>query len=218
MSLYSKEDLPLPISSSGGSESATSLNPAKPSFSYVRSSESHDASVRPENLQITPSAPSTSGAPFAAGDSTTRAAARPLGLRAAEATVRPSPIFTSGTIRARGFDLTNATFTLEIADAMAPGEDGPPTEVFLPDFHFPRDYVQVEVTSGRWSISAEEFGPSAAGPTALVQMLRWWHGAGQQQLTVRGVKRRLGVPLGTPEVEEGYLKKCSQMIAQCQLM
>lgn len=123
--------------------------------------------------------------------------AKALGLRAAEASVRPSPIFTSGTIHARAFDLANATFTLTIADAVATSDDEPPTEVFLPEIHFPSEQVQVEVSSGQWRIVEEESGGGEVGASARVQVLKWWHGEGEQEVVVRGMKRRLGAPLGT---------------------
>ena len=124
------------------------------------------------------------------------------GFRAAEAYVRPSPMATVGNVTSSGFDLRNAIFTLSLECKTAATEEVP-TEVFLPEFHFPRDKTSVEVSSGKWTISVDDkYG-------GLIQSLRWCHGAGQQSLTVKGVKRRQGMALGTEE-EEGYYEQCRQ--------
>ena len=124
------------------------------------------------------------------------------GYRAAEAYVRPSPIAVVGDTTSYGFDLRNAVFRLALESKNAATEDVP-TEVFLPEFHFPRDNVDVEVSSGKWTISVDD----ADG--GLIQRLRWIHGAGKQNLKVKGVQRRQGMALGKEE-EEGYLEQCRQ--------
>lgn len=59
------------------------------------------------------------------------------------------------------------------------------------------------MSSGKWAISVDDkFG-------GLVQSLRWYHGAGKQSMTVKGVKRRQGMALGK-EDEEGYYEQCRQ--------
>ena len=116
--------------------------------------------------------------------------------------MRPSPIATVGNVTSSGFDLRNAIFTFSLECEKAATEEVP-TEVFLPEFHFPRDNTAVEVTSGKWTISAEDkYG-------GLTQSLRWYHGAGKQSLRVKGVKRRQGMALGKEE-EEGYYEQCRQ--------
>ena len=137
--------------------------------------------------------------------------------------MRPAPVFVAGRVQSYGFDLQNATFTMEIEDATAPGDDDPSTEVFLPEFHFPMGHTQVETSSGRWSIETEDVGPSTEGEertteAGVVQMLRWRHGAGKQNIIIRGVKRRLGVALGTQEEEAGYVEQCQQTAGKCQIM
>lgn len=124
------------------------------------------------------------------------------GFRAAEAYVRPSPIAVVGDVISYGFDLRNAVFTLALESKNVATEDVP-TEVFLPEFHFPRDNVDVEVTSGKWTISVDDTDGG------LIQRLRWIHGAGKQNLKVKGVQRRQGMALGKEE-EEGYLEQCRQ--------
>ena len=116
--------------------------------------------------------------------------------------MRPSPIATVGNVTSSGFDLRNATFTFSLKCRTAATEEGP-TEVFLPEFHFPREDTAVEVTSGKWTISVDDkYG-------GLIQSLRWYHGAGEQSMTVKGVKRRQGMALGKEE-EEGYYEQCRQ--------
>ena len=139
--------------------------------------------------------------------------------------MRPSPVLTSGTIHNHGFDLANAVFTLEVSDAVAPGEGGAPTEVFLPEFHFPRDRTEVDASSGRWTITVEDAGPATdadagggEGGGGTMQLLRWWHGTGEQWIIVKGVKRRVGMALGSPEEEEGYLDQCQQQTGRCTVM
>lgn len=101
-----------------------------------------------------------------------------------------------------GFDLTNCTFTLSLtADASTPGDV--PTELFLPEYHFPPGKTQIEVTGGKWSISIDE----AEG--GLQQKLKWWHAAGEQKLTAKGVKRREGTAVGNAD-EDSYLEVCKQ--------
>lgn len=124
------------------------------------------------------------------------------GFRAAEAYVRPTPIATVGDVTSYGFDLRNAVFTLSLTSKSAATEDVP-TEIFLPEFHFPRDNVSVEVSSGKWTISVDDMDGG------MIQRLRWMHGAGEQSLKVKGVQRRQGMALGKEE-EEGYLEQCRQ--------
>lgn len=130
------------------------------------------------------------------------------GFRAAEAYVRPSPLATVGNVTSYAFDLRNCTFTLTLKAKSAATEQAP-TEVFLPEFHFPRDNVSVEVSGGKWTISVDD----ADG--AVIQKLRWWHGEGNNNMTVRGVKRRQGISLGKDE-EDGYLEQCQQ--SRCDVM
>lgn len=82
--------------------------------------------------------------------------------------------------------------------------DTAPTEIFLPEFHFPKEQTQVEVSSGRWAISIDQ----ADCGLGLVQRLRWWHGSGEQNIKVTGIKRRIGVAMGKDDEEEGYLEQC----------
>ena len=122
--------------------------------------------------------------------------------------MRPSPIATVGKVSSYGFDLRNATFTFALECTVA-ATDAVPTEIFLPEFHFPRDHTSVEVSSGKWTISVD------AADGGMIQRLRWQHGAGKQNMTVKGVQRRQGMALGKEE-EEGYYEQCKQ--SRCSLM
>lgn len=80
-----------------------------------------------------------------------------------------------------------------------------PTEIFLPEYHFPGDATEVEVTSGKWAISLDD----ADG--GMIQRLRWWHDEGKQSLTAKGVKRKQNASLGQDEeAPPGYLEQCWQ--------
>ena len=128
------------------------------------------------------------------------------GFRAAEAYVRPSPIATVGKILQSGFDLRNCTFTFGL-HANEAGKEHAPTEIFLPEFHFPKDQCEIEVTSGKWTISTDE----ADGH--MIQKLRWWHVEGEHRIKVTGVQRRT---LTLQEQEEGYLEQCQP--SKCSVM
>ncbi|EDN97342.1 hypothetical protein SS1G_11867 [Sclerotinia sclerotiorum 1980 UF-70] len=131
------------------------------------------------------------------------------GYRAAEAYVRPSPIATVGKILNYGFDLRSCIFTFRLHAGEAASEEAP-TEISLPEFHFPKDKCEVEVSAGKWTISTDD------EDGGMIQRLRWWHGEGEQSIKITGVMRRQNVKLGKPE-EEGYYEQCQQT-KSCQLM
>ena len=207
LSIFSLDDKPLPVNPTANADksastSTVSVDQTSPSFSQSRSTDG--LPVSPRNLRDTLKAPSISSqrpkTPAEVGSTP--------GYRAAEAFVRPSPIATVGKVTSYGFDLRNATFTFSLESPSAASEDVP-TEIFLPEFHFPRANTQVEVSSGKWTIRVDD----ADG--GLIQRLRWQHGAGKQRMTVKGVQRRQGMLLGKEE-EEGYYEKCKQ--SNCDLM
>lgn len=127
------------------------------------------------------------------------------GYRAAEAYIRPYPTATHGTLASFGFDLRNCVFTLSLS-APSPTPEDAPTEVFLPEWHFPQGQTSVEASGGKWTISVDDEGEGG------VQMMRWWHGEGEQKVVVKGVKRKGGAAVGRgmgeiEEGEEGYLEQ-----------
>jgi hypothetical protein len=113
-------------------------------------------------------------------------------------------------------DLKNSNYTFTLQSPSSTPQDFP-TEVFLPNFHFPTQQTQVEVSGGKWTIGLRE---TEGIDGAEQQVLRWWHGEGEQKITVKGVKRPRGA--GTTGVEkddvDGYLKQYLEMGKQCSVM
>jgi len=173
LSLYSAEDKPLPKPEYA--ESKTSLNPSSPSYSESRSEE--QVPVTPDSLKKT----------LSIDGMQRREQEERLGYRAAESYVRPYPIAIHGSIDSYGFDLKNCIFNLNLAaSSSTPAEF--PTEVSLPEYHFPQlnNATSVEVSGGKWEIRM--IGEEGAER----QVLRWWHGEGEQKLKISGVKRKRG--------------------------
>jgi hypothetical protein len=195
LSIYSQDDTPLPIGS------ASSGDASSPGFSRSRSSEQARDDVTPATLKAslnqtdamssTPSSAANSAQALVGEDEQKQM------YRAAAAYVRPYPRVVHGKIEKQGFDLRNGEFVLEL-DAPTSTPENLPTEIFLPDCHFPANETEVEVTGGKWTIGSEE------GKEAL-KVLRWWHAAGPQKLTIKGVKG--GKLMGSAEPgDEGYFE------------
>jgi hypothetical protein len=163
---------------------------------------SDELSVNPGNLRQNLKTPSISSKVAEEDPELTNAP----GFRAAEAYVRPSPIATVGKILHSGFDLRNCIFSFRLHSDEA-GKEHAPTEIFLPEFHFPKDQCEIEVTAGKWTISTDE------SDGHMIQKLRWWHVEGEHHIKVTGQKRQnvLG-----KEDEEGYLDQCQQ--SKCSVM
>jgi len=144
-------------------------------------------------------------------------------MRAAEAFIRPSPITTAGDILKYGFDLRSCTFTFSLTATAATKEDGP-TEIFLPDYHFPPEETTIEVSGGRWRIDAvavQVDGEQQQQASGSMQVLRWWHGEGEQSMTVKGVKRKAGAASGQDRDGEfgyGYFESMRTLAANCSVM
>jgi hypothetical protein len=208
-----------PSSSQTLSPSLASLSladPSHPSYSTARSNETR--SVSPQNLKQTLSTPSIKS-------SISQASSSPApGFRAAEAYVRPSPVATVGRVVSYAFDLRTCTFSMTLdAGATDTPDDGPsPTEIFLPEFHFPASSTAVTVSSGRWAISVDDDNDDDDGVEGTdhgaVQRLRWWHANGEQKISVKGVVRRQGMSLGRHEEEVGYYEACRQGGWACGVM
>lgn len=196
LSLYSRQDLQLPQLPTN--ESVPSLSPSSPSYS--RSFSDSGTSLTPKNIKKTLT--NESMRPRRQDDER-------LGYRAAEAWVRPTTVATHSDVVTHGFDLRNCVFTLSLS-AATPTQREAPTEIYLPEFHFPQKDTQVEVSGGKWTISTEDVGD------ANVQILRWWHAEGEQKLTIRGLKRKAGAH--TSEEEEGYIEQCQQQSPKCVVM
>ena len=206
LSIYSKEDRPLPPASYAtlGTTSKLSLDPS--SASYSESQNESNAPVTPESLKKTLSVSSMS-----ADQQALSAADGAPGFRAAEAYIRPTPVYTHGSVTSFGFDLKNCTFNLSLASPSSTPQDFP-TEVFLPDFHFPQQQTSVEASGGKWMIEVVEEVEGAPR-----QVFRWWHGEGEQKLIIKGVKRKGGAVSGAEE-GEGYMEAYWQMGRNCSVM
>ena len=105
-------------------------------------------------------------------------------VRAAAAFIRPAPVATHGSIMSYGFDLKSCTFTIDVLASRAAPADAP-SEIFLPELHFPVDAFDVEVTAGRTEVTLEEMKELGRR-----QILKWWNEDGQQRLQVKGTNKR----------------------------
>jgi len=201
LSIFSVDDRPLPLSPipSSLSNSASTTSLVQKGGPRIKSDGS---TVNPGNLQTNLKTPSISSKTTDVAPELTNTP----GFRAAEAYVRPSPIATVGRILSQGFDLRTCVFTLKLRSLKA-GSDEAPTEIFLPEFHFPKDKCDVEVSSGKWTITDDEDG-------GMIQKLRWWHVEGEHSIRVTGIPRQ-NMTVGK-EDEEGYLDQCQQ--TKCSIM
>jgi hypothetical protein len=132
-----------------------------------------------------------------------------MGYRAAEAYIRPSPIFVSGTLETHVFDLQNCTFAMSLTAKAATATDAP-TEIYLPDFHFPEANTIVAVSGGKWEIDYQVI------QSIKVPRLRWWHAEGEQDIKIKGVKRQPGEYANPSGDDVTYLEQCQH--GQCLLM
>ena len=138
------------------------MDPSSPSYSESQSTSS--APVGPSSLKKTLSVNEMVREPTNTSSYTDGGAP---GFRALEAIVRPSPVYTHGNVESYGFDLKSCTFTLTLT-APSSTEQSHPTEVFLPDFHFPQSRTSVEVSGGKWQIEFEEVVEGASQ-----QVFKW---------------------------------------------
>jgi hypothetical protein len=179
-------------------ESTSTLVPK--SEPNTKKTNSGQSAVNPRNLKANLKTPLISSMRTDAPELTNAP-----GFRAAEAYVRPSPITAVGTILSYGFDLRNCTFTLRL---QADEPDGRATEISLPDFHFPKDKCEIQISSGKWALSTDDTDG------ALIQKLKWWHLGGEQTIKITGVRRSQAMMLG--DDEENYLEQCQQ--SNCSVM
>lgn len=208
LSIVSVDDQILP----SGSSTLPSANPSTLSLPQKNLSSSDttltEPTVTPANLKNALRSPSIiqerSNAP---SDPTSN----PNGLRSAEAYVRPSPIATVGDVVSYGFDLRSATFKFSLV-ASNPTTEDVPTEIFLPEFHYPSGKTDVSVTGGRWRIDVIDVDGEG------MQVMKWWHGAGEQSITVKGVVRKAGTLQVDEDAEAGYFETMSKTVQNCSVM
>lgn len=205
LSIFSQDDLELPNLDSLGLKIGlrSSVDRNSPSFSRSQSMTDY-GKVAPHNIRSVVESPLMSS-------QSSRAPSEPEskpGFRAAEAYIRPSAIYTAGDLLKHDFDLRNCTFTLSLT-ASQPTMQGAPTEIYLPEFHFPKSQTVVSVTGGKWTIdSGEEL-------SSTVQRLRWWHGEGDQEIKIQGIKHKASEMISSDE-DETYLEQCQK--STCNIM
>ncbi|KAI7976146.1 hypothetical protein EIK77_001999 [Talaromyces pinophilus] len=193
LSIYSRDDLELPSSLS---DSTLTLDRNSPSFS--QSSGSIDnGKITDHNIKNVIEAPSISRQ----SSKVSEPEGKP-GFRAGEAYIRPSAVYTSGDLLAHGFDLKNCNFTLSLYADKPTIQEGP-TEIYLPEFHFPAVEISITVSGGKWTIENREEGSYS------FQVLKWWHGEGDQDIKVQGIKRKASGLIVSPE-DESYLDQCQR--------
>ncbi|KAK2858435.1 endo-1,4-beta-glucanase [Arthroderma sp. PD_2] len=194
LSIYSPDDLELPIAKSLAS-GMTTMDPSSPSFSQSRASL-QTIRVEPDNLKAAlPTASITT-------KSQSNNGGEHRGFRAVEAFVRPGPEAIHGRVIKHGFDLKNCTYMLSLTADSATAADAP-TIIYLPELHFPKDKSEITVSGGKWEITSQEFR------LGTVQFLKWWHAEGDQIIKIHGVKRELAV-IANPTDNEGYIEQCKQ--------
>lgn len=85
-----------------------------------------------------------------------------------------------------------------------------PTEIYLPDFHFPAPQTVVTVGAGEWTIDYDEING------VKVQRLRWWHPEGDHEIEIQGVKRKAGELENDTSDDISYLEQCQK--GECVVM
>lgn len=198
LSIYSQDDPVLPTTNNPAGRS-NSFDPTSPSYSKSQTS-SDTLSVNPGNLKKTLSTDEMSSESRA-----TAPASETHGFRAAEAYVRPYPVYVHGNINSNGFDLRSATFKLALTSPSS-SEDRTPTEIWLPEWHFPQADTVVEVSGGKWKLYTDTEGK------VPMQLLQWWHAEGEQSITIKGVKRKQGL-IVNGDVDDGYLEQYARNCA-----
>lgn len=204
MSIYSLDDHTLPSGNyvDLGRNRRTELDPQSPAYSESHASGEGNP-VEPRNLRHALQSPSISSE--LSQSPTTKKA----GFRAAEAWTRPSPIFTNGSVSHFVFDLQSCTFSLSLTAKARAARDSP-TEVYLPDFHFPAAETVVTASAGEWAIDYCEIS------TVNLQRFTWWHPEGDQEIKIQGVKRKPGELANDISDDISYLEQCQK--AECVIM
>ena len=204
MSIYSLDDHTL---SSGNyldleNDRRIELDPQSPAYSESHASGAAER-VEPRNLRHALQSPSISS------DLSQSSTMKKAGFRAAEAWTRPSPIFTNGSVSNFVFDLLSCTFSLSLTAKARAARDAP-TEIYLPDFHFPAAQTMVTASAGEWTIDHCEIN------TVKLQRLKWWHPEGDQEIKIQGAKYKPGELANGTSDDISYLEQCQR--AECVIM
>jgi hypothetical protein len=215
LSIYSVDDNPLPTSPVPRyTDRFLDPNSSRPSLSRTTTSSTRrnaddDTQVTPGNLKRTITNASISSETVRANPELTHAP----GYRAAEAFVRPAPVAVAGRIINYGFDLKKCEFVLKL-QAPKPAAEEHPTVLFLPDYHFPKETTIVDSSSGKWEISSSD------DEGVLIQRLKWWHVAGEQSITIKGLIRKHQLADGSMhEDTSGIYDQCNTGAANnCSVM
>ncbi|OJJ48635.1 hypothetical protein ASPZODRAFT_1646406 [Penicilliopsis zonata CBS 506.65] len=204
LSIFSLDDPELPSGTHLGNraEIRNHSDPHSPGYSDSQNNAS-DMQVGPQNLKRALTSPSISSACSQMTDLENQ------GYRAAEAYIRPSPVYTNGKVTQFLFELRNCTFTMALVAKAATAEHAP-TEIYLPEFHFPSADTVIAVSGGKWTIDYEVI------QSARLQRLRWWHAEGEQDIKIQGVKRKPGEYTHGSAEEVTYLEQCQR--AACTVM
>ncbi|KAG0154128.1 hypothetical protein PDIDSM_1508 [Penicillium digitatum] len=197
LSIYSRDDLELPAGST-----TRPPDPHSPAYSESQSSGA-EPNVGPRNLKGALSTPSISS------DRSQPSLREQQGYRAAEAYLRPSPTYVSGKLDSHVFDLKNCAFTLSLTAKGATTATAP-TEIYLPEFHFPESNIVVAVSGGKWDIDVQDV------QGVRIQRLRWWHAEGEQDIKIEGIKRKPGEFASPGGADTSYLGQCQN--GQCVMM
>ncbi|QSS62066.1 glycosyl hydrolase [Histoplasma capsulatum] len=201
LSIFSADDLELPLQDLDvlgnipQNRLSTSSDRTSPTFSTAQSSSA--THVSSQNLKNAIPQPSISQVSQLSPELTDKP-----GFRAAEAFIRPSPVATHGSIKEYGFDLRNCIFTLSLSADTATTEAAPST-IYLPEWHYPKMNTEVAVSGGKWAIDVQEVG------SGTIQILKWWHAEGDQNIKIQGLKRKAATVPDTSE-DEGYLEQCQR--------
>lgn len=78
-----------------------------------------------------------------------------------------------------------------------------PSTIYLPEWHYPKMNTEVAVSGGKWAIDVQEVG------SGTIQILKWWHAEGDQNIKIQGLKRKAATVPDTSE-DEGYLEQCQR--------
>lgn len=187
LSIYAQNDLELPITPSGSTRS----NSTGCSKDHLINAEENKAGLLEALISL------------CTWHDSSQATLQPQRYpRALEACLRPTPIYTNGRLESYAFDLKECTFAMRLVANQATAHT--PSEIYLPEFHFPMGDTSVTVTGGEWEICLQEFH------TVKLQYLRWWHGEGTVEIKVRKIKPKC-IPQEYVALQKLHLSRCMMM-------